>query len=464
MSMTPRTLRTVLVASLSTLVLGATVAIPALATDYGSQRDETERRQQANERAMEELQADLEDTDAELLAAQAALDGILARIPVAQAELAAAEQLLEQLQREAAIIADRLEVAEGEETLITGQIAGDEERAGLIKNSIGQMARDAYKGDMATSSLAAVLDSQSTDEFVEQTALASTALRTQTRALRDLEQINGVNRNRQARLAAVRDQIVGLKAEADAKVVEAQAARAEAEARTVELEELREQQQLRTRQIESQRADQLARQAQLEQQQAALADELAAIIRKQDEERRRQAEAAAAAAKAAAEQAAREAAAAGRPAPPAPAPAPGLPPAQNPGRVLAYPSPMNPPVITSHYGWRVHPVYGYRKLHAGTDFRAYCGTEIIASAAGTVEWAYYRGGFGNQVMLNHGYHNGSSLMTSYNHLSRFAVSAGQQVSKGQVVGYSGTTGTSTACHLHFEVYINGATQNPMNYL
>lgn len=125
---------------------------------------------------------------------------------------------------------------------------------------------------------------------------------------------------------------------------------------------------------------------------------------------------------------------------------------------------MKPPVITSPYGYRIHPIYGYRKLHAGTDFRAYCGTPIIAAASGTVQWAKSVGGFGNQVLLNHGSPNGTSLMTSYNHLSSFALRTGDQVIQGQVVGYSGTTGTSTACHLHFEVYVDGSTVDPETLL
>jgi murein DD-endopeptidase MepM/ murein hydrolase activator NlpD len=81
-----------------------------------------------------------------------------------------------------------------------------------------------------------------------------------------------------------------------------------------------------------------------------------------------------------------------------------------------------------------------------------------------VEWATYRGGYGNQVLVDHGTVQGNHLMTSYSHLSRFALSSGARVSQGQVIGYSGTTGYSTACHLHFMVYANGSRTNPMNYL
>lgn len=107
---------------------------------------------------------------------------------------------------------------------------------------------------------------------------------------------------------------------------------------------------------------------------------------------------------------------------------------------------------------------GYWKLHDGTDFGAGCGTPIYASAGGTVSWATYRGGYGNQVLLNHGWLNGAPMATSYSHMSRFAVSSGQRVSRGQLIGYVGTTGYSTGCHLHWMVYVNGSTRNPVSYL
>lgn len=120
--------------------------------------------------------------------------------------------------------------------------------------------------------------------------------------------------------------------------------------------------------------------------------------------------------------------------------------------------------MTSSYGMRLHPILGYYRLHAGTDLRAYCGTPIMAAGPGTVVHAQWRNGFGNQVLINHGTVGGSNLMTSYNHLTRFAVSSGQAVNKGDVIGYSGNTGLSGACHLHFEVYVNGSTIDPMSVL
>lgn len=121
--------------------------------------------------------------------------------------------------------------------------------------------------------------------------------------------------------------------------------------------------------------------------------------------------------------------------------------------------PVSSPYVTSPYGMRVHPITGVYKLHDGTDFRAYCGTPIYAANSGSVAWASYQGAYGNQVAIN-----GSGYVSTYSHLSSYAVGAGQWVSQGQLVGYAGTTGSSTACHLHFMLYVNGALVDPMSSL
>lgn len=119
--------------------------------------------------------------------------------------------------------------------------------------------------------------------------------------------------------------------------------------------------------------------------------------------------------------------------------------------------------ITSQYGYRIHPIYKTRRLHGGTDFGGPCGVPIRAAEDGTIVRAGVNGGFGNQVVVDHGMVNGEPLATSYNHMSRYEQTSGS-VSRGDVIGYIGTTGASTGCHLHFEVYVDGATTNPMRWL
>jgi murein DD-endopeptidase MepM/ murein hydrolase activator NlpD len=120
--------------------------------------------------------------------------------------------------------------------------------------------------------------------------------------------------------------------------------------------------------------------------------------------------------------------------------------------------------VTSPYGMRFHPVLHYWKLHDGTDFGGGCGTPIRAAASGVVTDRYYNGGYGNRVFISHGVIDGSSITTVYNHLSRYKARVGERVSRGEIIGYVGTTGYSTGCHLHFMVYQDGRVVNPMKWL
>lgn len=126
-------------------------------------------------------------------------------------------------------------------------------------------------------------------------------------------------------------------------------------------------------------------------------------------------------------------------------------------------SPASGPV-TSPYGYRTHPIYGYYSLHNGTDFGTGCGAPLYAVAGGTVIDTYYDSVYGNRLFLSLGKVNGKSLVVIYNHMSAYRVSEGDRIARGTVVGLSGTTGWSTGCHLHFTVMENGVAVDPMKYL
>ena len=115
--------------------------------------------------------------------------------------------------------------------------------------------------------------------------------------------------------------------------------------------------------------------------------------------------------------------------------------------------------ITSEFGWRYHPIYHTQKYHSGVDIGASYGASIVAADGGTVITAGAVSGYGNCVVINHG----NGITTLYGHMSSIAVSSGQKVSKGQTIGYVGSTGNSTGPHLHWEVTVNGVRQNPLNY-
>lgn len=117
-------------------------------------------------------------------------------------------------------------------------------------------------------------------------------------------------------------------------------------------------------------------------------------------------------------------------------------------RALPSGAPLRDAVVTSHYGKRMHPVTKKRKKHAGIDFRAAKGTPVYATADGVVEWSgNHRSGLGTMVKLVHGY----GFTTTYGHLSRTTVKTRQFVARGELIGYTGNTGLSSAPHLHYEV-------------
>lgn len=111
-------------------------------------------------------------------------------------------------------------------------------------------------------------------------------------------------------------------------------------------------------------------------------------------------------------------------------------------------------VLTSPFGMR------WGRMHEGIDIGASTGTPIYAAASGTVVYAGWEGGYGNLTVIDHG----GGLATAYGHQSHLAVSNEQVVTRGQVIGYVGSTGHSTGPHLHFEVRVNGAPNDPLNYL
>ncbi len=114
----------------------------------------------------------------------------------------------------------------------------------------------------------------------------------------------------------------------------------------------------------------------------------------------------------------------------------------------------------SGWGYRIHPIYKTRKFHYGMDFSAPTGTDVYATGNGVVsKITRNKTGYGNRIVINHGY----GYETLYAHLSRFNVKVGQKVRRGDIIGFVGNTGTSTAPHLHYEVHVKGRKVNPSHY-
>ncbi len=120
-------------------------------------------------------------------------------------------------------------------------------------------------------------------------------------------------------------------------------------------------------------------------------------------------------------------------------------------------TPINGAKLSSRYGFRIHPILGYNQMHQGTDFAAPIGTPVMASGAGTVEYSGWKGGYGKFISIRHS----AVYQTNYAHLQDYAkgIRRGAKVQQGQVIGYLGSTGSSTGPHLHYEVIVNGRKEN-----
>jgi murein DD-endopeptidase MepM/ murein hydrolase activator NlpD len=116
--------------------------------------------------------------------------------------------------------------------------------------------------------------------------------------------------------------------------------------------------------------------------------------------------------------------------------------------------------LASGFGWRIHPIYKVKKMHTGIDFAAAIGTPIYATADGTIDKVDISfSGYGKVIEIDHGF----GYRSRYAHMHGFAVRQGQKVKRGDLIGYVGNTGLSTAPHLHYEVFVNGIHANPVHY-
>jgi murein DD-endopeptidase MepM/ murein hydrolase activator NlpD len=119
--------------------------------------------------------------------------------------------------------------------------------------------------------------------------------------------------------------------------------------------------------------------------------------------------------------------------------------------------------VTSGFGMRLHPVLRIWKLHDGTDIGAACGTPIRAPYAGRVRASYFNAGYGNRLIIDHGVVDGRRVATGFNHAASYLVGVGATVHRGQVIGFVGSTGYATGCHLHLMVWLDGRVTNAMSW-
>ncbi|MBT5783087.1 MAG: M23 family metallopeptidase [Candidatus Marinimicrobia bacterium] len=130
-------------------------------------------------------------------------------------------------------------------------------------------------------------------------------------------------------------------------------------------------------------------------------------------------------------------------------------------RIARIPSirPVNGGFLNSTFGYRNDPIDNVKRFHHGQDITIKSGSPVLSPADGEIKRAYYVGGFGNHIKIDHGL----GYTTLFAHLSKLKVKHGQKVKRGEVIGLSGNTGRSTAPHLHYEIHYNGEPQNPLDY-
>ncbi|WP_247647039.1 M23 family metallopeptidase [Arthrobacter sp. E3] len=463
-----------------TVAVAAVLAVGLLGLVPPAQANDLNDQAAALEQQAHEVQSSLEFVDSGIAKSAADLVMYQGQLPGAQAALVDAQNRVSVATGEVNALAGRIALAQQSKDKITAQIATDAKQSTETKALIGQIAAQSYKAGGLPVNLRLILGADSTSDLANSIDLAEQALRSQTAALEKLTAQKATNQNAEARLVAVEAEIKDLKKQADAALVAEQVARDAAAVQKAAVDKLI--------------SDSAALNAKLEAEKPRIQKQLKAVQVQQDsvaaqiaEIQRKEREAAAAAAKAEAERAARAQAAAQAAAdaaanagnsgyvPPAYVPPAYVPPALGnvSGFGLQHPFAANVPITSPFVRNRPVPTgtadfngTGFYD-HTGIDFGAPCGTPIYAPADGTVTLAGQTNavsGGGNVLWISHGVVQGNALMTVYYHNSSVLVSAGQNVKRGQLVAYSGSTGNSTGCHAHFETWLNGTPVDPMGLL
>lgn len=388
------------------------------------------------QRKVEDANVDLEHSSSQVRAAAAALSMAQSQLAAAQdrlartrGELAAAKALDRQMQLELEAAIRRL--GEAREDLDAGRekIVEQERELGMI------VVANYQDGDPALMGLSMMLTSQDPTELTGQLNSVQNIIDKQAVALSRLEASKVLLTVQEQEFESARQDVAAQRRAAAANLERKRRLERRAEAVTQQVANLVSLRANAQREAEEARAADMATLQSLEDERERIAE----VLRERAEQARREAAAAAAAAS-------------GYGA--------GFSNVKSNG-FLDFPVPGN---ITSPYGPRRHPIFGYKSMHDGIDLAGACGTPIYATAKGVVLETYFQRAYGNRIIIDHGLHKGVGLATISNHLSGYAVEAGDHVERGQIVGFVGNTGWSTGCHLHFTVLVNGGHVDPMGWL
>lgn len=414
-----------LVGALTVPVATHTIVPVAFSSDADDLREQRKDVQQQIRDAQHEA-AESSDRVARAVAAyqtsQAELAGAKADLASTRQELYAARALDATMQ--AALVEAEARLVQAQADLVAGQEALEVQRA-VVKDLVVELYQ---QGDPTLVSLSGYLGAQSPSDLIRHEEYAESAAAKQSGIFEDLIAAEVLLQVREDEVEAARNDVATRRAEAADNLATMQRLTDQAEAEKVRFRGLVEANEVKKQEARA------ARQADLR---------MLEKLRREERRIKKKILAAVAAAEAAA-------AAAGHP---------GF--QGDSDGFLDYPVSGR---VTSPYGYRIHPIYGYYGLHDGTDFGAGCGAPLRAVADGTVVSAYYSSVYGNRLYLSVGRVNGASVVAVYNHASGFRVGVGDKVSRGETLGYVGSTGWSTGCHLHFTTLRSGKAVDPMGYL
>ena len=441
--MTVRSLRR----SLCLIAAAAMAIAPMLAgpvspaSAEGSKDDKIAERAEVDQQ-LEDLRIQLDDVNEELADTYLALAETELLIPEAQQDLEDAQAALEEAQEEDRAIGERLTDAEDEERRLSGEVEEGQQEVDRSDDELATVALSAYKGGGLPSPAAVYVGNRSPQDAVDRSMNYRLTMASQGTRLDSLRTDQSVTENSAERLTAVREEIKQLKIDAAEALERTRVAEQKATEAKEELDSLYETQKTQRDALETKKTKYEGDQKTLETRSSTLDEEIEELARQEREREEK--------AKAKAEQ--NKSSGGGN------APVAG---SANTGGGWVYPVDAR---LNSNFGWRVHPIYGTRKLHAGVDFPVACGVPVGAAHSGRVIATTHNSGAGNKLILSHGVMNGHLVTTSYHHLQGFAKSVGDQVSAGDKIGYVGTTGSSTGCHLHFETHEDGNAVNPAKFL
>jgi murein DD-endopeptidase MepM/ murein hydrolase activator NlpD len=387
------------------------------------------------DRESDSLKAEPEDSPASLRNAYVALRRTQAALPGAQAALDKATAAVSKADAYNDDMAVRLDVARANEARAVDELAATRAKLAETRTRVARFASQLYQ-DQGMGQLSVALSATTPDDFANRIAMNDTVMDVQNQSLTRLATARAAATAQEAHIKALKQQVEAAKKQAEAALAKAQAARAAAATAKQELDALAAQQTAQSTSLEAQIRAEKTKLDAAQKEQSRLQRVLVAR------------------AKAAKAAAARRAAALRKAHKPVPRQI------TSSGGFLSRPSDG---WISSEFGMRFHPILHYWRLHAGRDYAANCGTPIRAAAPGRIISAGWAGGYGNRIEIDHGIVRGVNLVTAYNHMERYAVRGGH-VSRGQVIGYVGTTGSSTGCHLHFETYEDGVPKDPRRWL